>query len=217
MRRHNKPGPKSRTKTVSMDLGDTDTDNTSSFSSDFQSPERASSRILNASQSRSNISVPAARRLSPRKSATNLQSQQSTITKPTARKSTARNQSQQSTTSRSAAASNARVESSLNRRSRKRNAPTKCIQDIVRLQQTVNLLIPRLPFGRIVREIMMECSSSVDRITKEALEALQTAAEMYMVSICSDAYLLTLHRNRVTLMVKDVELVSFLRSSMNVL
>nr|AAL78896.1 centromeric histone Cid [Drosophila pseudoobscura] len=87
-------------------------------------------------------------------------------------------------------------------------------QEIQRLQATPKLLIPRLPFSRLVREIIVNLtgSSSDFRVTQGSMEALQTAAEMYVTQRLQDAYLLTLHRSRVTLEVRDMALMAFLCS-----
>ncbi|XP_017148285.1 histone H3-like centromeric protein cid [Drosophila miranda] len=87
-------------------------------------------------------------------------------------------------------------------------------QEIQRLQATPKLLIPRLPFSRLVREIIVNLTglSSAFRVTQGAMEALQTAAEMYTTQRLQDAYLLTLHRGRVTLEVRDMALMAFLCS-----
>ncbi|KOB86165.1 hypothetical protein PFDG_01798, partial [Plasmodium falciparum Dd2] len=45
----------------------------------------------------------------------------------------------------------------------------------------------------------------------EALLALQTASEVYLVSLFEDAYLCSLHANRVTLMPKDIHLARRIR------
>lgn len=64
---------------------------------------------------------------------------------------------------------------------------------------------------------MGEISDSVDRITGEALGALQSSSESFLVQVLEDSYLLTLHRGRVTLTERDLRLVLYLRdpSSMN--
>lgn len=49
------------------------------------------------------------------------------------------------------------------------------------------------------------------RIQSQALEALQEAAEMYVVQYFEDSYLCCLHAKRVTLMVNDVHLMRRLR------
>ncbi|BFG06052.1 histone H3-like centromeric protein cid [Drosophila madeirensis] len=85
-------------------------------------------------------------------------------------------------------------------------------QEIRRLQSLPTLLLPRLPFSRLVREFMSRVTgtSCSFRITTGALEALQTSSEMYVTQRLQDAYLLTLHRQRVTLEVRDMALMAWL-------
>ncbi|XP_054737520.1 histone H3-like centromeric protein A [Anastrepha obliqua] len=85
----------------------------------------------------------------------------------------------------------------------------------LKLLQRTDFMIPRLSFSRVVREIMMQFSSDVRCITALALEALQTAAEKYMENRFEDAYLLSLHAGRVTLFLKDLELINYLMGRYN--
>ncbi|XP_049537021.1 uncharacterized protein LOC125951919 [Anopheles darlingi] len=100
---------------------------------------------------------------------------------------------------------------------RKQDRPTnwKTIKEIINLQATVNTLIPRLTFGRVIREILTEYSSSDMRVTAEMLTCLQEAAEVYIVQMFEDAYRCTLHRGRVTLIPKDMELALLIRRDAN--
>lgn len=95
-------------------------------------------------------------------------------------------------------------------RRRKHTLP-KHLLEIKRLQESTNLLMPRLPFSQLVREIMGDSSDTVCRITPDAFAALQNATEIYMTQVFEDAYKCTIHRDRVTLMVKDIRLALFLR------
>lgn len=54
------------------------------------------------------------------------------------------------------------------------------------------------------------------RITPVALAALQESSEAYITQFFEDAYACTLHRGRVTLEVKDMNLLSFLRRNHSV-
>ncbi|CAN6444225.1 unnamed protein product [Victoria cruziana] len=83
---------------------------------------------------------------------------------------------------------------------------TVALREIRRLQKTVNLLIPTLPFVRVVREIAGYISKDPLRFTAEALLALQEAAEVELVNLFADAQLCAIHAKRVTLMIKDWQL-----------
>ncbi|XP_030557608.1 histone H3-like centromeric protein cid [Drosophila novamexicana] len=96
---------------------------------------------------------------------------------------------------------------------RKQNKPERRIQklnrEIERLQKHPGFMIPRLPFARLVREIMMKYTLTPFMITMGALEAIHTATEMYITQRFQDAYLLTQYRGRVTLEVRDMALVAY--------
>ncbi|KJP86329.1 hypothetical protein AK88_04048 [Plasmodium fragile] len=87
------------------------------------------------------------------------------------------------------------------------------LKEIRAYQATTQLLIPKIPFVRVVKEItrLFELPNEQLRYTPEALLALQTASEAYLVSLFEDAYLCSLHANRVTLMPKDIHLARRIR------
>ncbi|CRH01738.1 histone H3-like centromeric protein CSE4, putative [Plasmodium relictum] len=87
------------------------------------------------------------------------------------------------------------------------------LKEIRAYQASTQLLIPKIPFVRVVKEItrLFELPDEQFRYTPEALLALQTAAEAYLVSLFEDAYLCSLHANRVTLMPKDIHLARRIR------
>lgn len=91
----------------------------------------------------------------------------------------------------------------------KKLAPS--LKEIYHLTSTTHSLIPKLPFSRLIREILNTTSLTVNRITPEALIALQESTETYLTHLLSDSYLLTLHRSRVTLSEKDIQLAIYLR------
>ncbi|KVI08480.1 Histone core, partial [Cynara cardunculus var. scolymus] len=82
----------------------------------------------------------------------------------------------------------------------------KALREIRRLQKTVNLLIPAAPFIRTVKEISNYIAPEVTRWQAEALQALQEAAEDYLIQLFEDSMLCAIHARRVTLMKKDWEL-----------
>ncbi|SOV81279.1 histone H3-like centromeric protein CSE4 [Plasmodium sp. gorilla clade G3] len=87
------------------------------------------------------------------------------------------------------------------------------LKEIRAYQASTQLLIPKIPFVRVVKEItrLFELPNEQFRYTPEALLALQTASEAYLVSLFEDAYLCSLHANRVTLMPKDIHLARRIR------
>ena len=78
------------------------------------------------------------------------------------------------------------------------------------MQRKTDLLIPRLPFQRLTREIARTHSAEI-RFTSQGLLALQEAAECYLGSLFEDSYLCTLHAKRVTLMAQDMQLARRIR------
>lgn len=90
------------------------------------------------------------------------------------------------------------------------------LKDILKLQKGWELQIPRSAFHRLVREITqnLHTDNGVECNVKyqaAALEALQEAAESYLIGIFEDAYLCTIHAKRVTLFTSDIELCRKLR------
>jgi len=89
---------------------------------------------------------------------------------------------------------------------------TRALMEIRRYQKSTNLLIPKLPFSRIIREI---CDKVVPRghlrFQSAAIQALQEAAEAYLVNLFEDSLLCAIHAKRVTLMPKDMTLARRIR------
>ncbi len=86
------------------------------------------------------------------------------------------------------------------------------LREIRRYQKSTELLIRKLPFARLVREIAQEFSPDTDlRFEKNALLALQEAAEAYLVGLFEDTVLCAIHAKRVTIMPKDMQLARRIR------
>jgi histone H3 len=82
--------------------------------------------------------------------------------------------------------------------------------EIRRYQKSTDLLIRRLPFCRLVREIAQDFKNDL-RFTGTAMQALQEAAEAYLVSVFEDTNLCAIHAHRVTIMAKDMRLAIRIR------
>ncbi|RMZ93423.1 histone H3, partial [Brachionus plicatilis] len=93
---------------------------------------------------------------------------------------------------------------------------TPVLKEIRELQKSTNLLIPRAPFLRLLRELLQQRSTGI-RITEMAVEALREASENVLVSVFEDSYLLALHAKRVTLMPRDISLLLRIRNDFNLL
>ena len=91
--------------------------------------------------------------------------------------------------------------------------------------------IRKLPFQRLIKSTVLDIQH-IDRenmgldpitdpdmhiktkFTREAIETLQLASELFLVNLFEDAWLCTAHRNRVTLMQKDIRLARRIRGHM---
>jgi histone H3 len=86
------------------------------------------------------------------------------------------------------------------------------LREIRKYQKSTELLIRKRPFGRLVREIMEDIAPvHINRIAAPALEALQEAAEAYIVGLFEDANLVSVHCKRVTVLPKDMRLARRIR------
>jgi histone H3 len=83
--------------------------------------------------------------------------------------------------------------------------------EIRKYQKSTNFLVPKLPFARVVKEIIMALCPGDLRIQRLALEALQEAAETYIVQFFEDSLLCAVHAKRVTLMANDLRLARRIR------
>ena len=87
---------------------------------------------------------------------------------------------------------------------------TVALREIRKFQKSTELLIRKLPFQRLVREIAMDYKSDL-RFQSQAIYALQEATEAYMVGLFEDTNLCAIHAKRVTIMPKDIQLARRLR------
>ncbi|XP_076278130.1 uncharacterized protein LOC143208009 [Lasioglossum baleicum] len=87
------------------------------------------------------------------------------------------------------------------------------LKEIRHLRRSVNLLIPKAAFRRVVREIIFYLFPNLGnlRIQLSALEALQEAVEAYLVQFFEDCAVLSMHAKRVTLQYQDVWILRRLR------
>ena len=87
---------------------------------------------------------------------------------------------------------------------------TVALREIRRYQKSTELLIRRLPFQRLVREIAQDFKTDL-RFQASAILALQEATEAYLVSLFEDSNLCAIHAKRVTIMPKDIQLARRIR------
>ena len=89
-------------------------------------------------------------------------------------------------------------------------AGTVALKDIRHYQGSTALLIRKLPFQRVVREIAQDIKTDL-RFQSAAILCLQEATEAYLVSLLEDANLCAIHARRVTIMPKDIQLARRIR------
>nr|XP_034299742.1 uncharacterized protein LOC117681021 [Crassostrea gigas] len=82
---------------------------------------------------------------------------------------------------------------------------TVALREIRRYQKSTELLIRKLPFQRLVREIAQDFKTDL-RFQSSAVMALHEASEAYLVGLFEDTNLCAIHAKRVTIMPKDIQL-----------
>jgi histone H3 len=87
---------------------------------------------------------------------------------------------------------------------------TVALREIRRYQKSTALLIRKLPFQRLVREIAQDFVNDI-RFQGTAIMALQEASEAYLVSLFEDTNLCAIHAKRVTIMPRDIQLARRIR------
>ncbi|KAJ5358422.1 uncharacterized protein N7496_010835 [Penicillium cataractarum] len=92
---------------------------------------------------------------------------------------------------------------------------TVALKEIRRYQRSYDLLIAKLPFARLVREVALDLLPAEVgaelRWQSHAIQALQEAAEAFMVHLFEDTNLCAIHAKRVTIMQKDIQLARRIR------
>ena len=94
---------------------------------------------------------------------------------------------------------------------------TVALKEIRRYQKSTELLIQKLPFQRLVREIASDTDvirsplCGKVRFQSLAIKALQEASEAYLVGLFEDTNLCAIHAKQVTIMPKDIQLARRIR------
>ena len=94
---------------------------------------------------------------------------------------------------------------------------TVALKQIRQYQKSTELLIRKLPFQRLVREIAGDSEvirsplCGKVRFQSAAIMALQEASEAYLVGLFEDSNLCAIHAKRVTIMLKDIQLARRIR------
>ncbi len=87
---------------------------------------------------------------------------------------------------------------------------TVALREIRRYQKSTELLIRKLPFQRLIREISQEFKTDL-RFQSSSIYALQEASEAYLVGLFEDTNLCAIHAKRVTIMPRDIQIARRLR------
>ncbi|OQE30076.1 hypothetical protein PENSTE_c002G04677 [Penicillium steckii] len=99
---------------------------------------------------------------------------------------------------------------------RRRYKPgTVALKEIRKYQRSYDLLIAKLPFARLVREVALDLLPAERgaelRWQSHAIQALQEASEAFLVHLFEDTNLCAIHAKRVTIMQKDIQLARRIR------
>ena len=97
------------------------------------------------------------------------------------------------------------------RRKRRMRPGEKALREIRQYQSSTTLLLRRLPFARLVREIQYGMTRTPYRWQGSAILALQEASEAHLVALFEDSNLCAIHGKRVTIMPKDMQLARRIR------
>jgi histone H3 len=89
---------------------------------------------------------------------------------------------------------------------------TVAIREIRKYQKSTDLLIRKIPFQRLVKEIAQDYMGDL-RFQSTAMLALQEAAEAYLTGLFEDTNLCAIHAKRITIMPKDMQLARRIRGT----
>jgi histone H3 len=96
------------------------------------------------------------------------------------------------------------------KRPRRYRPGTVALREIRKYQKGTELLIRKLPFQQLVRQLSQGYKTDL-RFQSSALLALQEASEAFLVKLFEDTQLCALHAKRVTIMPRDIHLARRLR------
>ena len=132
-------------------------------------------------------------------------------TKQTARKSTGGKAPRKHLATKAARKSN--PENGGVKKPRRYRPGTLALKEIRKYQKSTHLLIRKLPFQRLVKEVCQDLFPQKMQLRwqSNAIFALQEASEAYLVGLFEDTNLCALHAKRVTIMKKDMQLARRIR------
>lgn len=133
-------------------------------------------------------------------------------TKQTARKSTGGKAPRKQLATKAARKSSAPGAVAAAKRPHRFKAGTVALREIRKYQKTTDLLIRKLPFQRLVREVASEYKADV-RFQSSSILAIQESLENYLTGLFEDSNRCAIHAKRVTLMARDLHLVNKIKSA----
>jgi histone H3/H4 len=83
-------------------------------------------------------------------------------------------------------------------------------REIMALQRSTHLIIPKAPFTRLCKEVVYDQKPHF-RIQATAVQALHESSEQYLTGLFEDCNLTAIHAKRVTIMPRDMQLVERIR------
>jgi histone H3 len=131
-------------------------------------------------------------------------------TKQTAKKTGSKPYRKQNPTKATKATKATKVEGAKPKKPRRYRPGTVALREIRKYQKSTELLIRKLPFQRLVREVAQSFKTDL-RFQSSAVLALQEAAESYLVGLFEDTNLIAIHAKRITIMPKDLQLARRIR------
>ena len=96
----------------------------------------------------------------------------------------------------------------------RRKPGTVNLMEIRYYQKHIGLLIPLLPFSRLVREVVEEVSREDFWFQSTAIKAVQEGSKAYLIGLLEDSQLCTFHAKCMMLMPKDMQLARRLQRDM---
>ncbi|GFS57689.1 histone H3-like centromeric protein cnp1 [Trichonephila inaurata madagascariensis] len=88
----------------------------------------------------------------------------------------------------------------------RRNLYLNIDREIRKLRKSTHLLVPKVSFSRVVKELCDRMTHVGLRWQEQALEALKECTEYYLVALFEDAQICAFHNGRSTIMKRDLQL-----------
>ena len=96
-------------------------------------------------------------------------------------------------------------QNSMEQKKFKWKAGTKALREIRFYQKSTMLLLRRIPFLHLIREVTQDYKTDI-HFTAEAAYALQSTNEDYLVRLFNNTNLCAIHAKHITVMPKDIQL-----------